>query len=451
MISTLSSVPSTLQSSSSQPLPRTFGRYQLFERIGAGGMAEIYLARARTELGGGRLVVVKQILHELSDNEKFAEMLICEAKLAAQLSHANIVQVFDLGRYDNVLFICMEYVDGFDLNEVLRRSARLQVSMPVSFELLIVTEMLRGLAYAHRRADDHGAPLGLVHRDVSPSNVLISLDGEVKLCDFGIARANNMTELLPDEAIKGKARYMSPEQARGETVDHRSDIFSGGIILWELLAGRKLYKSPPGGASLLELARAAEIPPLKPRQLPDEQELHRIVSRALSPQVQERYQSAQDFLSDLEAYVIRSKQMASPLRFGTWLRDNFEDEALRSRRAREFAVHSPESSPGGMWLSPTPPPVQVRAGDEVSGERAKNESAIDDNPDAQDFRLSSPSLDPPPVVDKGPGSDEPMPLAGGAAADGSAKPELPTGLPMPFMVALVIAVIIVLALVLVLR
>jgi len=208
----LNPAPATAEGSK---LPRTFGRYQLFDRVGAGGMAEIYLARALTELGGDRLVVVKQILPDLSGNERFAEMLIQEAKLAARLNHANVVQVFDLGRHQGVLFIAMDYVDGFDLNELLRRCARSKIPLPIPFALLVVSEALRGLDYAHRRSDDSGAPMGIVHRDVSPSNVLISFDGEIKLCDFGIARANDMADALPDAAIRGKAGYMSPEQARG--------------------------------------------------------------------------------------------------------------------------------------------------------------------------------------------------------------------------------------------
>lgn len=173
-------------------LPRRFGRYALFDFIGKGGMAEIYLARAKTELGVSRLCVVKQILPALAASSDFSEMLIYEAKLAARLSHANIVQVFDLGKADERLFIAMEYIEGFDLNELLKRCSRLRVPLPFEFALFIVGEALRGLDYAHRRVDDEGHPLGIVHRDVSPSNVLVSCEGEIKLCDFGIARANDI-------------------------------------------------------------------------------------------------------------------------------------------------------------------------------------------------------------------------------------------------------------------
>lgn len=335
-------------------LPRAFGRYQLFDRVGAGGMAEIFLARARTELGGARLVVVKQILPQLSGNDSFADMLITEAKLAAQLNHANIVQVFDLGRHDGVLFIAMEYVEGFDLNELLRRCARQGVALPVEFALLITMEVLRGLSYAHRFVDVQGRALGIVHRDVSPSNVLISVEGEVKLCDFGIARANDAADLVTEDVIKGKAGYMSPEHARGEVIDARADVFSAGIILWELLAGRKLYRG--GNGSTLEMARRAQIPPLPQRGLPFESDLHEIVERALARSRDGRYSSAQAMLRELESYVGRAKLMASPIRFGDWLRDNFAQELIASRRARELAAKGLErSSVDGSQLAACAP------------------------------------------------------------------------------------------------
>jgi len=344
--------------------PRTFGRYQLFDRVGVGGMAEIYLARARTELGGARLVVVKQILPGLSGNEKFAEMLISEAKLAARLNHANVVQVFDLGRHEGVLFIAMEYIEGFDLNELLRRCARSSVPLPIDFALLIVMEALRGLSYAHRLTDDSGTPLGIVHRDVSPSNVLISFEGEVKLCDFGIARANDMADLLSEDVIKGKASYMSPEQARGDALDARADLFALGIILWELLSGRKLYKANHDGRSLLELARKAEIPPIPSRGLPHEDRLHAIVHKALAPARDDRYPSAQAMLRDIEDYVASARLVASPIRFGEWLRDNFGENIIESRRSRERAAKAMEQGPAAVlepFGTPPPPPATPHA------------------------------------------------------------------------------------------
>lgn len=328
------------------PLPRSLGRYTLFDRIGKGGMAEIFLARTTTELGGSRLVVVKQILPHLADVPGFADLLVAEAKLAARLNHANVVQILDLGRQDDVLYIAMQYVEGFDLNELLRRCARTKTPVPVEYALLIVIEMLRALDYAHRRTTDDGKPLDIVHRDISPSNVLISFEGEVKLCDFGIARANDLAEALPEDAIKGKAGYMSPEHARGEQVDGRADLFAAGIVLWELLAGRRMYKAGAGaGPTLLDLAREANIPELPPRGLRNEDELFGIVHKALARDRDERYPTAQAMLRDLEAYVARAGLIASPIRLGDWLMEHFGEELIEQRRARERAAQALEAGP----------------------------------------------------------------------------------------------------------
>ena len=300
------------RTSSPTALPRTFGRYTLFDFVGKGGMAEIYLGRSQTELGAARLSVVKLILGDYATFPKFADMLIFEAKLAAQLSHANVVQVYDLGREQERLFISMEYVEGFDLNALLRRCSKQKIPLPTDFAVFVIASALRGLDYAHRRTDESGKPLGIVHRDVSPSNLLISFEGEVKLCDFGIAHANDAMKSLalgegsvpyrnPDEsmseALQGKAGYMSPEHARGETIDARADVFAAGIVLWELLAGRRMYKvgDPSNGESLLDLARKAVIPALPKRDLPHEEALHAIVHKALAKDPADRYQSVAAF------------------------------------------------------------------------------------------------------------------------------------------------------------
>ncbi|WP_394833592.1 serine/threonine protein kinase [Pendulispora rubella] len=329
-------------------LPHALGRYTLFDFIGRGGMAQIYLARSNSDLGASRLCVLKLILPEYAGHPQFAEMLAHEAKLAAQLGHANIVHVFELGRAEGRLFIAMEYVEGFDLNALLRRCSRQKVPLPMEFALYIVTCVLRGLDYAHRRTDEAGRPLGIVHRDVSPSNLLISFDGEVKVCDFGIAHANDVVAPLAsdaplvDEAIKGKAGYMSPEHARGAILDARADVFATGIVLWELLAGRRLYRLPPGQTAtrgaLLELARSAEIPPLPKRSLPREDDLHGIVVRALALDKNNRYPSAGAMLRDLEAYAIETGRMPNPIKLGVWLSTHFGNEVIAHRRMRERAA-----------------------------------------------------------------------------------------------------------------
>ncbi|MDB4985240.1 MAG: serine/threonine protein kinase [Myxococcaceae bacterium] len=338
-------------------LPRVFGRYVLFDRIGRGGMADIFLARADTALGGSRLCVVKQILPALGHDPQFEQLLIEEAKLAARLTHGNVVQVFDLGREDDRLFIVMEYVEGYDLNQLLRAVSRAKLGLPAEFALLIVRETLRALDYAHRLKDAVGHTLGLVHRDVSPSNVLISFEGEVKLCDFGIARAYSAeTEQvgapaqIPAQArIEGKSAYMSPEHARGEAIDARADVFAAGIVLWELCAGRRLYRGSE--SDMLTQARLGAVHRLPERGLPEHEKLQAVLDRALAVDRDDRYSSAQEFLTALEDYAVETKLMASQLRFAAFLSDHFGTEMLELRRERELSVRELQSA------LPTLPPT----------------------------------------------------------------------------------------------
>ncbi len=344
-------------------LPRRLGRYRLFAHIGRGGMADIYLAQAEIGCGDAtRLVVIKEVLPQFAHSGEFAEMLVSEAKLAARLDHANVVKVEDLGRADDCLYIAMEYVEGLDLRELLRRCARSKVALPVEFSLRIAVEALRGLSFAHRARDEGGKHLGIVHRDVSPSNVLLSFEGEIKLCDFGIARANALADELPEEAILGKAGYMSPEQARGEVLDPRSDVFAVGIILWELLAGRRLYKAGEG-ERLLDVARAAVVPELPSRELPRESELYAIVARALAVDRAARYPTAAAMLHDLEEYEAAARMVASQLRFGEWLMDHFGHEVVSDRRARERAMRAINRGPVAVIrpLTPVPPDAETAA------------------------------------------------------------------------------------------
>jgi serine/threonine-protein kinase len=330
-------------------LPHRFGQYMLFDRIGQGGMAEIFLARKTTELGGGKLLVVKLILPVYAERAEFAEMLAAEAKLAATLTHANIVQIVDLGREENRLFIAMEYVEGFDLAALLKRCSKEKVPLPPEFALHVVMELFAGLDYAGKKK--------IVHRDVSPSNVLVSFDGEVKLCDFGIARANDSLE-AKSEAIKGKAGYMSPEHARGDALDARADVFAAGIILWELLAGRKLYRAGEGG-DLIEQARAANIPDLPSRGFPNEEELHAIVRRALAVDAEKRFATAGDARRALHDWAAGAKLLANPLRLGEWLTEHFGAEILAQRRAREAAAKSLDPSPKPAPAIGTPAPPRI--------------------------------------------------------------------------------------------
>jgi serine/threonine-protein kinase len=352
-------------------LPRAFGRYVLFDRIGRGGMADIFLARAETELGASRRVVVKQILPALSGDEAFSRMLVAEAKLAAQLHHGNIVQVFDLGREEGRLYIAMEYVEGFDLHQLLRRLSSQKIPLPPEFAIFVVRETLRALDYAHRARDAAGRPMGLVHRDVSPSNVLVSFEGEVKLCDFGIARALAAGSEIDEGAVSrsrvaGKSAYMSPEHARGEALDARADVFAAAIVLWELCAGRRMYKGTED--EMLALARAGAAPELPSRGLPDEPALRAVLARGLAADRDARFASAKDMLAALEDWAHGARLMASQLRFGAFLTEHFEAELVQVRREREAAAArdlaaarpvpapevAPEITPAPSGLTPLP-------------------------------------------------------------------------------------------------
>ena len=355
--------PSAQSSKVAPPLPRAFGKYLLFDCIGRGGVAEIFLARMTAQLGGARRVVVKQILPELSSDPKVSRAFVREAKLVTRLNHRNIVRVFDLGRESGRLYIAMEYVEGYDLNQLLRQLTRRKLALPAEFALFIVREVLAGLDYAHRARDQHGTPLGVVHRDVSPSNVLISFDAEVSLCDFGIARAFNRELEHPNGSATrhkggrdpegsrvqrisaaGKCAYMAPEHARGEDIDARSDLFVAGMLLWELCAGRRLYRGSE--QAQLEQALAAEIPKLAERGLPEQERLQAILDRALAYDPAMRYQSAQQMLEDLEHYALSTQLMASQLRFAAFLTEHLSDDILALRRARELAAEIARRSTG---------------------------------------------------------------------------------------------------------
>ncbi len=438
----MSTAPATLPEAppeSPRPLPRAFGRYKLFDYIGKGGMAEIYLARAETGLvGAARLCVVKQIIPQFAEHPEFADMLTHEAKLAARLSHANIVQVFDLGREQGHLFIAMEYVEGMDLNALLRRCSQTKTPLPVGYALRILSDTLKGLDYAHRAKDDDGKPLGIVHRDVSPSNVLISLEGEVKLCDFGIAHANDLVESKGpqvDEAIKGKAGYMSPEHARGEALDARADVFAAGILLWELLAGRRLYRVEPGRPLLLEQARRAEVPPLPDKGLPKEPELKAIVAKALAPNRADRYASAGAMERDLEAYIASAKLASSPLKLGEWIADRFGTATITQRRARERLV----SDHPGPDPEAEPPPSSIPQPPVTPSLRALQEALLTEPrvtpvpPMPQSGPSSPPGALPPPPPPSISGSSYPMPVAPPSASGGFASSPPPPRMPLPAM------------------
>src|SRR5262249_37572255 len=265
-----------------------FGKYTLIRKIGTGGMAEVFLARTQVAQGLAKTLVIKKIHSAYARSRQFVAMFIDEAKIALGLNHPNIIQVFDFGAVADTYFLAMEYVDGLDVLRLLQALTRERRRLPYGLAAYVIQQVAKGLDYAHRKTDEYGEPLAIVHRDISPQNVLVSWDGAVKIVDFGIARARDVHE--DTGVIKGKFAYMSPEQARGEIVDCRSDVFALGIVLYELCAGRPLF--PGKGKEVLEQVLAGAIAPVRDYapELPDA--LERIIARALAYHRGDRYQTA---------------------------------------------------------------------------------------------------------------------------------------------------------------
>ncbi len=283
-----------------------FGQYVLLEKIATGGMAEVWKAHMRGVEGFQKIVAIKKILPHLSDNREFIDMFIDEAKLAAQLNHNNIIHIYDLGKIQNSYYIAMEFVDGYDLKTILKRAEERDHKVTIELALFIATKIAAALDYAHRKRDFDNRDIGLVHRDVSPQNVLISQEGDIKLCDFGIAKAASKASHTQAGALKGKLQYMSPEQAWGKAIDKRSDIFALGTVLFEMLAGRKLFTGE-NEMSILEQVREARIEP--PSKFNDEiaPEIDRIVLKALEKEPGNRYQTAAEMARDIDSVLYEMK------------------------------------------------------------------------------------------------------------------------------------------------
>lgn len=272
----------------------------LVERIASGGMADLYVG-IQTGLGGfEKTVAVKRIAQRFSDDEGFQSQLQSEAAISSRLQHRNIAQVFRCAEHDGCLCLIMEFIEGKTASDIVRRARELRTSVPIAAACTIISEIARGLAYAHTLTDDRtGQPLHIVHRDVSPQNIMVSYDGEVKLLDFGIAKAVTSLDATKTGTLKGKVRYMSPEQVEGRPLDHRSDLFSLGIVFQEILTGETVF----GGSSVFEIARKISIDPIPPLVFAEGEsypEIERIMSKLLQRDPADRYSSGREVAADLE-------------------------------------------------------------------------------------------------------------------------------------------------------
>jgi len=340
----------------SQPLepPIQFGKYTLYERIGRGGMADVFRGRIQGPGGFERVFVVKRILPHLSDDPAFIKMFVDEAKLSARLNHPNIVQIFELGAVEGEYFISMEHIAGHDLAETTRAIWKKAGPPRVDMVAYVGREICRALAYAHSLTDERGQLVGMIHRDVSPSNVMLSYEGAVKLLDFGIAKALGDTQDQTNSGtLKGKYAYMAPEQTEGESVDHRIDIFAAGIVLHEVLTGRRLFKGA-NDLQTIERVRRCEVraPSQFNQAVPPE--LDAIVLKALSRNRDDRYQDAAEMADALDQIV--HAWHFTPGHLSSILRENFgsgEGGTGSYPTARPTYTHIPTSPTSPS--SPTSP------------------------------------------------------------------------------------------------
>ncbi|MBI2374224.1 MAG: protein kinase [Deltaproteobacteria bacterium] len=305
-----------------EKLPKDFGKYRLMKRIATGGMAEIFLAHARR--APDVPIVVKRILPHLAESKEFLSMFLDEARIAARLQHSNIVAIEDLGQIDGAYYISMEYVHGEDIRRIYNRAFKLQRSLPLSHSIRVIAEAAMGLAHAHKLPDLTGRPLGVVHRDVSPQNILVTYEGRVKVVDFGIAKAANKVNQTRAGVLKGKYSYMSPEQAMGEAIDHRTDIFALGIILYETTTGTRLFKRPSELATLQAVIKAEVTPPSAVLEgYPPE--LEAIVLRALARDARDRYQDADNFSDELYDFLDLSGLYVDESHIAEFMKDLFSE------------------------------------------------------------------------------------------------------------------------------
>lgn len=278
-------------------------RYRPLFKLDSGGMAEVYVAEAESMAGFKKKVAIKRILPSLLKDERFVRMFLDEARLSLHLSHANIVTVFDIGKSSSTYFIVMEYVEGINLKGILQEFARRGVTFPVHLAVWLLNEVLKGLDYAHHLRDpESGRKLGIVHRDISPPNILVSWNGEVKLVDFGLAKASTQLESTDPGVVKGKFSYLSPEAASGLDVDARADIFAVGILAYEMLTSRRLFLGETDYQTV-QLVRNAEVPSLAAQNPEVTPELEAIIRKALARDVDQRYQKASEFADDLLGFL----------------------------------------------------------------------------------------------------------------------------------------------------
>jgi serine/threonine-protein kinase len=354
---------------------RMLGKYQLIAEIARGGMGVVYLAMVQGPGGFNKLVVVKELKPELVEEPAFLTMFLDEARLAARLSHPNIVQTNEVGNDGDRYFMAMDYLDGRGLDQIRRRSKVAGFGLSVPMHLRVVCDMLTGLDYAHKMTDFDGSPLNIVHRDVSPQNVFVTFDGQVKLLDFGIAKASDSMYETHAGVVKGKVSYMSPEQGRGWKVDARADVFSAGVMLWEALTGKRMREGKNDQEKLWALVsnetpRASEIKPWVPPELDE------ICARAMAWNRDERYPSAGAMQQDLERYLISTGMNVTAREVGSCVSELFREDRANTNSVIE--AHIARARGGGREKLPIIDVASRAVGSPTpSGERAMTRPPFD--------------------------------------------------------------------------
>jgi serine/threonine protein kinase len=372
---------------------RDIGKYRVVRRLATGGMAEIYLAQSRGIEGFAKYVVLKRILPQFASSETFVRLFLNEARVTATLDHPNIAGVHDIGAVDGIYFFTMEYLHGEDLGHILRTLVNRE-RMPLDLALTIGTGVAAGLHAAHEKKGSDGKPLGIVHRDVSPSNVVVTFDGGVKLVDFGVAKMTAQADLTSTGTLKGKVSYMSPEQCNNEPVDRRSDVFALGVLMYELSTQTRLFRTESEAATL-KLVLEANIPPPSSRVRDYPPELEAIVLRALSRDRDQRYQSARDLQLALEEVARGRGLVTSTATLGEWMTHTF----------------GPKLEP---WITAPieerPDPVAAAEAGSAGGNEGSGGDPLDHQP--TNYKARIPTRNPPriPTIDRGPAL---APLPGG--------------------------------------
>ena len=394
-----------------------FGPYKLIERISVGGMAEVYKATEHGVEGFERTVAVKRILPHIAEDDEFITMFKDEAKIAGQLQHGNIAQIYNLGQQGDSFYIALEYVAGKDLRNIFTRCQQQGRAMPIAQACFIVMKVGEGLDYAHNKRDKHGRHLNIVHRDVSPPNVLVSYEGEVKLIDFGVAKAAGRVSRTQAGILKGKFGYMSPEQVRGMPLDRRSDVFSLGVVLFETLVGQRLFQGDTDFATL-EMVRTVDVPAPSSKNPEIPKDLEAIIMKALSGEPETRYQTAMELHDDLQAFMFQHGMFYSRKDLAAWMRKQY---------AREIELEKDKST--GKPAPPRPAPPGGAAGRKptLSGVPApKAPPAAPPSPAAAAGAPAAGAPRPPPAVKPPPGSPGPKPAGNALPKPGAGDALEPT-------------------------